>query len=309
MASQPDSTILWCLEQLASENLEAEILVGLIKHFTETRGPEVLEQPLKVRLVLAGFTGATEITNETLEDLQKIAALLNQTQDVILLEKKEELLPPPGLMTQVKTELVAQGWRNSIKVTARELITLMRKTFGQQPEAHEKKRYDELQKAVTMPTFRAHIDRQLDYDNALNGLIRYALDAQAAMGPTVLQVINDDINSGNYFPGQALPEPAPAVPAPLPEPSPTCPPAASPRRNAPLTTAQVVNNPLLEQVLDQLRSAGGEDPKQQAFAQAQMLLAAQALKDIIPDGNNNAGKKSVSTPSFLFFFSSIFPLN
>lgn len=295
MASQPDSTILWCLEQLATENLKAETLVDLIKYVTETRGLEVLEEPLKVRLMLAGFSLTTEITGETLEDLQKISTLLNQTQDEILFEKKEELMPPPELMTQVKTVLVAQGWRNSVKVNSRELLTLIRSTFGQQPEAHERKRFDELQKAVTLPGFRAHIDRQLDGDNALNGIVRYALEAQAAMGPTLLQVVNDDINSGNYIPGQPLAEPEPAGPSPsrVPIPSPSRLAAAIPQRNVSLPTSQILN-PMLQQAMAQLQRAGGEDPLQQAAAQAQILLAAAAFTGANDNSNNNAGRILVS---------------
>jgi len=287
------------MEHLATENLNADTLIALIKHVTDTRGMEVLEEALKVRLMLAGFTGAEEITDSTLEDLEKISMMLNQTQDAILFEKKGELLPPAELVTQIKTELVAQGWRNSVRFNARELLSLMRKYFGQQPQAHERKRFDELNKAATLPGIRKHIDRQLDNDNALNGLIRYALEAQAAMGPTVLQVINDDINSGNYVPGQALSETALAVQSPpgLPMPSPTRPTATSPQRNASLPTTQALN-PLLQQAMGQLQRSGGEDPLQQATAQAQIILAAAALAGANGnDNNNNAGRSPLSTPA------------
>jgi hypothetical protein len=282
MNSQPDLTILWCLEQLATECLNDDVLLGLITHVSETRGSEVMEETLKVRLLLAGFSARTEISVDTLEDLQKISSLLNQTEDEFLVEKRDHLLPPPELMTLVKTELVAQGWRNSVKVTSRELTALLRANFGQQPEAHEKKRFDELQKATTLPGFRAHIDRLLDGNTALSGLVRYAFEAQLEMGPTLLEVINDDINAGRYIPGQQMPEPQSAMPSPASAP-PSAAPASAPPASAPpaarQTTAQPtpVANTALNQILEQMRNAAGNDPAQNFNAETQMMLAAAAL--------------------------------
>ena len=281
MDPQPDSTILWCLEQLATENVDTDILTGLIKHVTDTRGIDAVEDLLKVRLMLAEISRSAEISSNTLEDLQQIAAMINQTQDPHLVANKRALLPTPELMTLVKTELVAQGWRDSVTVNQRQLITLIRTTFGQQPEAREKETYDKLIKAVATPGYRADVDRRLDGNSVLNGILRYANQAQVALGPTLLQIVNDDINSGNYIPGQPMPAPAPA-PAPIVSP-PHASIATAPRR-ASQAAEDAIN--VIRDAMKHLQAQGGDDPVKEANARAQVLLdadtniAATALTNI-----------------------------
>jgi Myb-like DNA-binding domain len=301
MSSQPDTTILWCLEQLATENINIGTLVDLITHVRDTRGDDIIEETLKVRLMLAGFVGTTEITAATLLDLQRLHTVLRQTDDEYLSEKKEDLSPPPELLTLIKTELVAQGWRNAVNVNRRELVLLIRDTFGQHPEADEQKRFDEIQKAISLPAYRAHIDRLLDGDAAVHALVRYASEAQSSLGPTLLQVVNEDINSGNYVPGQQMPEPAPPAPSPprLPFASPPRQPMLPARRVS--QPAAPLMNPVLQHAMDQLNRAGGDDPLQQMNAQAQIIYAAAALAGAAANGNAAAARAPSVTPSRLAF--------
>jgi hypothetical protein len=76
------------------------------------------------------------------------------------------------------------------------------------------RRFNELVQASTNPHIRIGLESYVSTGAVLSNVLRFAAQAQAALGPPLVRVIQDDINAGRYLPGQPPVPPAPAPPAP-----------------------------------------------------------------------------------------------
>lgn len=102
---------------------------------------------------------------------------------------------------QVKTELVASSWRDNLSATPEDIAQKVHEIFAEPVAPDELNRRNELLQAAVNPTLRIRIDRMVDDRAALQGIHRFATNAMQSMGPSLLQVVNDDINKGKYYPG------------------------------------------------------------------------------------------------------------
>lgn len=210
----PDTTLLWCLERLAAESLSCGTIIAVLRDITSTRGELFFNDSLRARIMLASLGSTGDITFDTLNELDSLDAVIANTAEPELATIAPALRVPSELLLQVKTELVAQTWRSNITATPRDIVLRLQQVFGRDPPPQEpdRSRHSELMAAASHPGHRMAIDRALDTRNVLNGLRRYVNQCQELLGPTLLDIINNDINLGRYIPGQqqAPPPPPPA---------------------------------------------------------------------------------------------------
>jgi hypothetical protein len=252
----PDTSLAWCLERLATEKLTRGIMTALIEDLCPNRDLSIPDH-LKLRILLQDLELQHEIADDTLEVLQNIQDTLLNTEDGSL-ASSEYMYPPPELLLQVKMQIVASTWQGSdAPPKSADIIEKIIRAFGQ-PAHHEEKAYDELIKAAGDVTYRPEIDAKVAKFATLAGIHRYAAWAKQHLGPVVLQIICKDINDGVYFPGYRPP---------------------ITRQTEPLRASG------LKEARAALRSAGGEDPLQQAYAKA--ALATQGKQQELPNNQNH----------------------
>lgn len=196
---------------------------------------------------------------------------------------------------QVKTELVAQVWHNSVMATPEQIVRQVTHVFGPQLAPHEEARYNELLQAATNPTYRQRYSN-FGGQSIAEGVRRFARGALDAMGPTLLEIINNDVNMGRYNPGVPpspppdVPRPQPIRPAPMravaPEPSnglaggyisPLQPYTSPQQYTAPQSVRPAA--PGLNEAVAALRNAGGVDPIQGVMQQAALATAMAAKQN------------------------------
>ena len=207
----PDTTLLWCLERLATERLSCGTILAVLRDIARNRGELFFNDSLRARIMLASLASMQEITSDTISELGNLDQIVANTSEPELALIAPALRVPPELLLQVKTELVAQLWRNNM-ASPSDLIVRIHELVGNQSPAQEpeRTRYTELLAAVSNPGHRMAIDRQSDTRNVLSGLSRFVTQCQNMLGPTLLEIINADINQGRYIPGQQpmLPPPS-----------------------------------------------------------------------------------------------------
>jgi hypothetical protein len=163
-----------------------------------------LGDDLRLRLYLHNLSKSTESNYETLEIAEQLKTLMSTTEAPAILGNSE--LPPAGdlaeVLIKIKTELVVNTWRDKLIPPRYEEITAeIERLFGSFPHMSEEPRCRELCTAALNPGYRESIAHYHPKGSAHLALQRYVSRIQNAIGPTLLEMINNDINARRYMPG------------------------------------------------------------------------------------------------------------
>lgn len=207
--SRPDWTLVWCIERLSESPL---IPCNTFLEFLSTLDLEMLSPDgcpnlLKCRLVLTGLLNNNEITDDILRSLVGLMDMVSRMKYELDHRQYDIVTPPIELLVKVKTELVAQLWRQDPHVSMREVAKRVHSVFeSNQLNEHEQTRYEELMHAASKDSFRESIDRLLMSPPTRQDVAEYAQRALRVIGPSTLSIIQADIEHGLYQPGMARSE-------------------------------------------------------------------------------------------------------